>query len=261
MELTHGSLFSGIGGFDLGFERANIKTLWQVECDPFCLKVLEKHWPNVKRYTDVRTFLFKRPVSPDILSGGFPCQDISDAGRKKGLGGERSGLWIFYLNAIRHFRPRYVVVENVAGFYRRGLGTVLGDLASVGYDAEWDCIPASAIGVPHQRDRVWVVAYPGSFSKPYRSLLPQNSLHLNEWWKDAEKWGFHRVVPPVGTETVPGLSIGWQKVDSQSHFPRMVDGLPRGLDRLKCLGNAVVPQIAEEIGRMIVASEERSMKG
>src|SRR3990167_10224394 len=121
MDLTHGSLFSGIGGFDLGFERVGIKTIWQVECEPYCLKVLEQHWPNVRRYTDVRTFLNESPKRPDILSGGFPCQDISVAGKGAGIvEGTRSGLWSHFHRAISVLRPKFVVVENVSALLFRG---------------------------------------------------------------------------------------------------------------------------------------------
>jgi DNA (cytosine-5)-methyltransferase 1 len=96
----------------------------------------------------------------DVLAGGFPCQDLSYAGKGAGIDGERSGLWGEYARLIRELRPRYVVVENVTALLARGMGRVLGDLAACGYDAEWDCIPAAAVGAPHRRDRVWIVAYP-----------------------------------------------------------------------------------------------------
>src|SRR3990167_1966030 len=161
MDLTHGSLFAGIGGFDLGFERAGFKTLWQVECEPYWLKVLEKHWPNVKRYTDVRTFLDESPERPDILSGGFPCQDISLAGKQRGIHVDtRSGLWFAMHRTISKLQPRYVVVENVAALLLNGMGIVLGQLSEIGYDAEWEVIPASSVGACHKRERVFLVAYP-----------------------------------------------------------------------------------------------------
>src|SRR5204863_370991 len=116
---------------------------WQVEIDPFCRQVLEKHWPNVTRYFDVRQV--KRLESVDVLCGGFPCQDISVAGKGEGIDGERSGLWREFDRLIGELRPRYVVVENVSALLVRGLGRVLGDLVARGYDAEWDCIPASAV--------------------------------------------------------------------------------------------------------------------
>jgi DNA-cytosine methyltransferase len=187
--MTFGSLFAGIGGFDLGLERAGMACSWQVELDPWCRRVLAKHWPDVRRHDDVKTFppgslpvrrridgadrevrepgtgtelAHHGPWKVDVICGGFPCQDISNAGSRAGIGGERSGLWSEYVRVIRTLRPRYVVVENVAAILVRGRGfdRVLGDLAESGYDAEWDCLPAGAFGAPHIRDRCFVVAYP-----------------------------------------------------------------------------------------------------
>ena len=158
--LTFGSLFAGIGGFDLGLERAGMRCEWQVEIDPYARAVLAKHWPNVRRHEDVRTF--PPPEGEwgvDVICGGFPCQDISVAGKGAGLAGERSGLWYEFARIIGELRPRYVIVENVAALLARGMGTVLGDLSTLGYDAEWHVIPASAVGAPHRRERVWIVGF------------------------------------------------------------------------------------------------------
>jgi DNA-cytosine methyltransferase len=192
--LTCGSIFSGIGGFDLGFERTgHMRTLWFCEQNAYCRRVLARHWPGVPCHPDVRALVAdtdqrERGQTPlrrdggtatpdsggsrhellpvpvpyvDVLCGGFPCQDLSYAGKGAGIDGERSGLWSEYARLVRELRPRYVVVENVPALLGRGLGRVLGDLAACGYDAEWDCLPASAFGAPHRRDRVWVVAYAG----------------------------------------------------------------------------------------------------
>lgn len=161
VSLTVGSLFAGIGGFDLGFERAGFTVRWQVEIDPWCRRVLETHWPHVYRHDDVRTAGAHNLEAVDVLVGGFPCQDISVAGRGAGITGARSGLWREYARIIRELRPRYVVVENSPALLGRGLGRVLGDLAEIRYDAEWDCLPMSAFGANQQRDRIWIVAYPG----------------------------------------------------------------------------------------------------
>ncbi len=160
-------LFSGIGGFSLGLERAGgFETVAFCEIEPFCRRVLAKHWPGVKQYDDVRNLtadtLWSDGIAVDVICGGFPCQDISLAGKGAGLAGERSGLWAEYARLIRELRPKFVIVENVAALLSRGLADVLRDLAALGYDAEWHCIPASAIGAPHRRDRLWIVAYPGS---------------------------------------------------------------------------------------------------
>ena len=153
-----GSLFAGIGGFDLGLERAGFDIAWQVEIDPYCQRVLAKHWPAVQRYGDIRAVDWQAVEPVDLLCGGFPCQDISLAGKGAGLSGERSGLWFEYAKAIDALKPRYVLIENVAALRSRGLDQVLGSLATLGYDAEWHCIPACAVGAPHRRDRVWIVA-------------------------------------------------------------------------------------------------------
>ena len=181
-------LFSGIGGFSLGLERAGMRTVAFCEIDPYCRRVLAKHWPDVPVWGDIRTLTcewimanatgndvarrrhsggdqpnaerISENAAIDVICGGFPCQDISVAGKGAGLAGERSGLWSEYARIIGEVRPRYVIVENVAALLGRGIERVLGDLAALGYDAEWDCIPASAVGAPHRRDRVWLVAYP-----------------------------------------------------------------------------------------------------
>lgn len=158
MSLTVGSLFAGIGGFDLGFERAGFEIKWQVEIDPFCRAVLEKHWPHVRRYEDVRT-VGSELECVDVICGGFPCQPVSDNGRKSRQRDAR-WLWPDFHRVVRQLRPRYVVVENVSGLRRGGMGDVLGDLASIGFDAEWESLPAAAFGAHHGRDRVWIVAYP-----------------------------------------------------------------------------------------------------
>lgn len=160
--LTVLSLFSGIGGFDLGLQRAGMNIVGQVEIDPFCRRVLAKHWPEVPRHDDVQTAVGWWEGAPrpgiDVIAGGFPCQDISQAGRRAGITGAKSGLWAAMGGVIRGLRPRYVLLENVSALLVRGAGTVLGDLAEIGYDARWDCVPASAVGAPHRRDRWWCIA-------------------------------------------------------------------------------------------------------
>src|SRR5690348_6621312 len=140
-----------------------MKTVAFCEIDPYCRAVLRKHWPEVPCYEDVRTLtadaLSRDGVAVDVICGGFPCQDVSHAGKRAGLEGARSGLWSEYARLIGELRPRFIVVENVAGLLSLGMGDVLGDLAALGYDTTWDCIPASAVGAPHRRDRVWIVAY------------------------------------------------------------------------------------------------------
>src|SRR5450631_4527663 len=150
-------LFSGIGGFSLGLERAGMRTIAFCEIDPFCRDVLARHWPEVTCHEDVRTL---RGITADVICGGFPCQDISGAGNGAGLEGSRSGLWKEYARLIGEVRPRYAIVENVSALLYRGLGEVLGDLSELGYDAEWHVLGASYTGVPQSRPRVWIIAYP-----------------------------------------------------------------------------------------------------
>src|SRR6476661_6834913 len=129
--LTFGSLFAGIGGIDLGLERAGMRCAWQVEIDDYATRVLAKHWPDVTRFRDVRSVGAHNLTPVDLLAGGFPCQDISDAGKRAGIEGARSGLWSEFARLIGELRPRYVLVENVTALLRRGMGTVLGDLAAL----------------------------------------------------------------------------------------------------------------------------------
>jgi DNA (cytosine-5)-methyltransferase 1 len=173
MKLRVLDLFSGIGGFSLGLERTGgFETVAFCEIEEFPRKVLAKHWPGVPIYNDVRTLtadvLARDGIAVDVITGGFPCQDLSVAGKQRGMGeGTRSGLWSEIVRLVGELRPRYVIVENVAALLsgpaeRRGgwFGRVLGDLAECGYDAEWENIPASALGAPHRRERVWLLAYP-----------------------------------------------------------------------------------------------------
>ena len=166
-------LFSGIGGFSLGLECAGgFETVAFCEIEDYPRRVLAKHWPGVPIYEDVRTLtadtLARDGIAVDVICGGFPCQDVSFAGKRAGLEGDRSGLWVEYARLIGELRPRFVIVENVPGLLSLGMGAVLGDMAALGYDATWDCIPASAIGAPHRRDRIWLVAHSASNGRKQR---------------------------------------------------------------------------------------------
>ncbi len=233
--LTVGSLFAGIGGFDLGFERAGFTIRWQVEIDPWARAVLAKHWPTVPKYPDVREVGAHSLEPVAVLCGGFHCQDISLAGKGAGIEGQRSGLWAEYARLIGELRPRYVVVENVAALRTRGLDRVLGDLAACGYDAEWDCIPAAAVGAPHRRDRLWLVAYPHQ----QRTQVPPGRGHA--------------AVQVFGGGDAAGSLGDWSDWwAAEPNVGRVVDGLPQRVDRLRGLGNAIVPQIAKWIARRIL---------
>jgi DNA (cytosine-5)-methyltransferase 1 len=235
VKMTFGSLFAGIGGFDLGLERAGMECKWQVEIDDFCNRVLEKHWPHVKRYRDVRE-VGKHNLEPvDLICGGFPCQDVSVAGRREGIGGERSGLWSEYHRVVCELRPQFVIVENVSGLLLGGLGKVLGDLAEIGYDAEWECISAASVGALHNRDRVWIIAYPDTDSVRLERIRPTKK----ESWPREQ---FEGLVQAIVRSSIPtGRSGG------------MAHGVRNRPHRLRSLGNAVVPQVVEIIGRAIMA--------
>lgn len=223
--LTVGSLFSGIGGFDLGLERTGMRVIWQSEIDHYASAVLKKHWPNVPNHGDIRSIRAEAVESPDVLCGGFPCQDISIAGRRAGMVGEHSGLWSEFSRLIRELRPKYVIVENSPSLCVRGMGDILGDLAHAGYDAEWEGIPAASIGAIHLRARQWVLAYPcsvGDGAQKDPLLAGWNATQHGDWWS------------------------------SKPSVCRVDDGIPNRVDRLKCLGNAIVPQIAEIIGKAIL---------
>ena len=241
-------LFSGIGGFSLGLERTGgFETVAFCEIDKHARAVLAARFPGVQIYDDVRTVTAERLRSdgrvPDFICGGFPCQDISVANvAGEGLAGARSGLFFEVVRLIRELGPRGVLLENVANLLTRGLGDVLGALAEVGYDAEWHCIPASHIGAPHRRDRIWILAYP---SNPGREGLE-----------------------PVQRALVSEIAAFTQHDDTFAHARRILDdglggirgsnGLPLVVERrrLNQLGNAVVPQIPELIGRAILKSME-----
>lgn len=250
-----------------------MRTEWFVECDPYCQAVLRKHWPTVPCYEDVRSVAASAVRPVDLLCGGFPCQDLSAAGRGAGLDGARSGLWSEFARLIGELRPRYVVVENVPLLRSRGLGRVLGEMAALGYDAEWDCVPACAVGAPHRRDRVWIVAYPqrsGLEGQRSQSGQPQVSEPRDSGSPVANA----NVLPELESNDAPrakprggsregagrrgerGRSGGWPSAwTPEPDVGRVAHGVPSRMDRLRSLGNALVPQIAEEIGRRIMAYE------
>jgi DNA (cytosine-5)-methyltransferase 1 len=261
-------LFSGIGGFSLGLERAGMKTVAFCEIDKFCRKVLAHHWPSIPIYEDIKLLTAQRlnddGIKIDVICGGFPCQDISTAGKGEGLRGERSGLWREYARLIGEIRPRYVIVENVAALLFRGLSDVLGDLASLGYDAEWHCIPASYIGAPHRRDRIWIIAHRNSDnqSKSIISFDDEASrVQSNASNSDSERlqrgeeagdngknWAQSRNQLITGCRGVSRSA--WE---IEPNVGRVANGVPARMDRLKSLGNAVVPQIPEILGKAIIS--------
>lgn len=238
---TVGSLFSGVGGLDLGLERSGMKVVWQCEAEPYNRQVLAKLWPSIPCYEDVR-IIDGSVERPRLLCGGFPCQDISFAGKGAGLDGERSGLWREYARIIRELRPEYVLVENVSALLVRGLDVVLGDLASLGFDAEWDCLPASAFGAYHERDRLFILAYRQGLYLHSRHLLEES----REGQAQRELGRLHRLA--VATR-------GKRKNERLEHEPRLarlVHGFPDRAHRTHASGNAVDPRVAEWLGRRIM---------
>jgi len=323
MTYTVGSLFSGIGGIDLGLERAGMTVRWQSENDPYCCRILAKHWPHVPNLGDVTAIDWSTVEPVDLICGGYPCQPFSLAGARAGETDARH-LWPFFAAAIRHLRPRYALLENVPGHLSLGFGRVLGDLAECGYDTEWDCIPAAAVGAPHLRYRVFVVAYPHRESEPGftvdavtgpRVVVPNTNGHTvrqqpvaifgrrcatvaagngNNWdvadtSSVPERESADQADPvTVGREaraiacgggeladaegercrSLGPYSAGEARADNiaghagelagghawavEPDVGRVADGVPHRVDRLRALGNAVVPQVAELIGRRIL---------
>lgn len=267
--MTFGELFAGIGGFSLGLERAGMQCKWQVEIDPYARAVLNKHWPDVRRHDDVRTFppththTHTQDFSVDLICGGFPCQDISSAGKRAGLAGERSGLWYEFARVISELRPRYIIVENVADLLVRGANSVLGELSALGYDAEWHVISAASVGAPHRRERVWFVAWDSDRGNehPERRVSAaesSNASRVRSHVSDADNESQSDVpIYAVSRHGLPQSARGHRWWESEPDVGRVAHGVPSRVDRLRCLGNAVVPQVVEVIGRAILEAEAR----
>lgn len=229
------SLFSGIGGLDLGLERAGMTIVAHSEIDSYASRVLAKHWPGVPNVGDITKADWSDWVGlVDVIAGGFPCQDVSRAGRRVGVvDGIKSGLFREVVRAVRDLRPRYVLLENTATLTANGLGEVLWQLAALGYDAEWECLSAAAFGANHIRDRMFVVAYPrgGRYGAQEKAVFARRAgVEPSSWW---------------------AVEPGIRRVD---------DGPATRLhkSRKRALGNAVVPQVAEYVGRLVVEHWEAS---
>ena len=240
--------FSGIGGFSYAAERivGGYETVAFVEREPFCQKVLRKHWPDVPIFDDITTYTPERG-SADVICGGFPCQDISIAGRKAGIKeGTRSGLFYQLMRVVRMVEPRFIVLENVSAIVADGLDIVLGELAQAGFDAEWACIPASAVGACHQRDRWWLVAYSNNI-RSFRQDLSLPGMCGEDQRREAgvgdrqilgsQRWSYRK-------DWSESLTSDWRSHVSKPCLPRGDDGLSNRVDRIKALGNSVVPQVA-----------------
>ena len=246
-------LFSGIGGFSLGLERAGMRTVAFCEVKPYCRKVLARHWPDVPIHADVRKLKGTDVENITLICGGFPCQDISSAGQGKGIvEGERSGLWSEYARLIGEIRPAYALMENVprllSGDNGGWFAALLADLALCGYDAEWFCLSASAIGAAHIRNRVWILTYPSSFgSHTYENVFQRT---LKYQLSICRSW------PPNTNHELPHRRQIFTAPDGE--IPGGLHGVSDELDRIEALGNAVVPQVVEVIGRALIASTGRT---
>ena len=287
--ITIGSLFSGIGGFELGLERAipNSKTIWQVEQNKYCQGVLKKHWPEAIMYNDIREVHHENIHPVDIICGGFPCQGVSCSGKGKGIEGDkRSGLWGEMYRLIYELQPRVAVMENVPALLWKGRGmhVVMSNLAKIGYDAEWTVISARQFGAPHLRKRVFIVAYPNSkrcdsrkhLEREYKNNLdkernPKESIEqrckrisrTSKICKTASDTNSTRTQIQTkrkqsskqmfGSPSQKGTTY-WDQGETKPRICRMADGISGRVDRIKALGNAIVPQCSEYIGRCILKS-------
>jgi DNA (cytosine-5)-methyltransferase 1 len=334
LKLRHLDLFSGIGGFSLGLERTGgFQTVGFCDNDKKTHLVLKKHWPNVPIYDDVSTLKGSDLGTVEIITGGFPCQDLSVAGKGAGLEGARSGLWWQFHRLIKEAQPRWVIAENVSALRSRGLDQVLRSLDQIGYDAEWHCVPASAVGAPHQRDRIWILAYPRHRGGRHFGIAQEGHNTQRQRTTDSDSIGgpggqsasvaysdsgleanggecknvagkgfsgsteqgrgsaddrercfrgagssSKNVVAYTGGEGLERLGIRTVSTESQESMPascgcvvrkisvsdfwkvepelgRVADGIPNRMDRLKQLGNSLVPQIPEMIGYAILQQE------
>ena len=302
--MRHLDLFSGIGGFSLGLERAGFETIAFCEIDDYCQRVLHKHWPTVPVYDDVRELTGNEFTDVAVLTAGYPCQPFSVAGKRKGEGDDRH-LWPEVARLIRAIGPRWFIGENVAGHISMGLDEVLSDLEGLGYTAETFVIPAVAVDAPHRRDRVWIVAHAGRERLEEREGMgpggaegarahaaveahrgtasdaeglrrgkehshPGGGVKRNQaqGWAagpsagprtpaDAMRRGLEHCRPePEYADTWQALSAAGRLWPPEPGVGRVADGIPRRVDRLRALGNAVVPQIPEMIGLAIQALEE-----
>ncbi len=240
MTLKFISVFAGIGGLDLGLERAGMECVAQIEIDPFCQKVLTKHWPNVPKFGDIRDVGKDRKYqlpSVDLIVGGYPCQPYSYSGERRSTEDDRH-LWPEYFRLIDEFNPAWVVSENVPGIITTILDDVLSDLEGIGYATTPLVIPACAVNALHRRDRVFAISH--TVKIPITSRMGIQRKHTT-----AEKSVF---------AARPGESLERAREATRAAYNRVANGLPNRVDRLAALGNAVYPGVGEFIGRQIIAA-------
>lgn len=240
--MTHASLFTGIGGFDLVAEWMGWENIFQVEIDQFCQKLLAKNFPNTVKYGDIKEFdgsEYRGTI--DVLSGGFPCQDISAAGKGLGITGNKSGLWFEFYRCIQKVYPSYIVIENSPLLLKRGFECILHGLSKIGYNVEWECFSASDTGLPHKRERLFIVAY--AQASGWKGILHgiKRSVH--------EKKGPYKTL-----DSYSNPFLQFEQERGESPVFGMANGLPKRLDvvnRLGAIGNAVVPQVVYQIFKAI----------
>ena len=276
--MIFGSLFSGIGGIDLGLERAGMTCAWQVEKDKFCTKVLTKHWPDIPKYGDIRNVGKENLRTVDLIAGGFPCQPFSNAGKRRGTEDDRH-LWPEMLRVIQELKPTWVLGENVPGIIPLFIDQAIDDLEAEGYTCETFVLPAAAFDAPHKRDRVFVISHTkktrleickgisGNAEKEFSPVERGHSKFLsdaNSNQPGETNRANGRMDGKQQQET--GAEYSWCELSVEPTIHRVDDGVPGRLDRLrklriKALGNAVVPQVAEHIGHIIMkADEQRSIE-
>jgi DNA (cytosine-5)-methyltransferase 1 len=248
------SLFSGAGLCDLGLQRAGFEHSWFCEIEDFPRSVLAARWPGKPIYRDIREIDAKSVEKIDVLAGGFPCQDVSSAGKRQGVKqGTRSGLWYEFRRIICDLRPRYVLIENVKGLLSKGIDQVCAGLAEIGYDAEWEVLSAALFGAPHLRERVFIVAYPHSsrYGGTPRVFDEDTGNMANNFQLDGEAlWNGLRI-------NRAGPVSNWL-ASSACRVHRVDDGCADALDRLKCLGNGIVPQQSQYVGERIMRAMQRN---
>jgi len=273
--MKFGSLFSGIGGLDLGLERAGMTCVWQSEIEPYACRVLAKHWPHIPNLGDICGIDWTRVDRVDLVVGGYPCQPFSYAGVRRGEDDPRH-LWPMFADCLRVVRPRYALMENVTGHLSLGFGSVLADLAALGYDAQWDCVPAAAVGAPHLRDRLFVIATRRSVVANSNDEGQGQRRSQPQRWQ--EPWHGRQVMADTGHERLEELRVSacgdesrqpasgpnetkrseGRRWPPEPELGRVAHGIPRRMDRLRGLGNAVVPQVAEHLGNIIMGMEQNN---
>ena len=281
------SLFSGVGMFDYAFRKLGWETVAFAEQDKWCQRVLEKHWPGVPCYSDVKDITYERlrtdgVARPEVICGGFPCQDLSVAGKQAGIDGDRSGLWSEFARIISELRPRYVIVENVSALLTGDSGAwmrrVLGDITEIGYDCEWHVIPAGnadgrklSAGAPHRRERVWIVAYPKNAKRWPRQLIKESASERSQGNNqlsgssdaansnsDGRSGKKGSIKPSMGL-LAHGVAAGLSRSRwlPEPRIGRVATGVPDRVNKLKALGNGLVWQIPYAIGKAIMNTTGR----